>query len=49
MILGCSEKKNTTQSLPFEDEVRPGVANTPQEFSFAEVKISVLIKQGGHF
>ena len=45
--IGRSENKNTTQFSPFEDEVRPEDEHTLQDFSFAEVKIFVLIKQGG--
>ena len=29
-----------------EDEVGPGVVNTPQELSFVEVRIGFLIRQG---
>ena len=32
---------------PFEDEVRPGAVSIPQELSFTEVTILVVIKQGG--
>ena len=36
------------QFSPFEDEIRPGVVNTQQDFLFAEAKIFVLMKQGAH-
>ena len=46
--IGRSENKSTMQISPLENEVRPGVVHTLQEFLFAEVKIFVLIEQGGH-
>ena len=42
-----SGSKSTMPFSPFENEVRPGVVHTLQDFSFAEVKIFVVIKQGG--
>ena len=46
--IGRSDNKSTMQFSPFENEVLPGVVHALQEFLFAEVKIFVLIKQGGH-
>ena len=43
--MGRSENKSTMQFSPLEKEVRLGVVHTLQAFSFAEVKIVVLIKQ----
>ena len=42
-IIGRSENESM---MPFKNEVRPGVVHTLQGFSFAEVKMFVLIKQG---
>ena len=51
--IGRSENKLLTQFLPFEDEVRPGVAYTSRELSFTEVivliPISEVIKFGRDF
>ena len=42
------ETTSMTQFSLFEDEVGPGVVKTLLDFSFAEVKIFVPIKQVGH-
>ena len=36
------------QFSPLENEIRPGVVHTLREILFTEVKIFVLIDQGGH-
>ena len=41
--IGRSENKSTTQFSLFENELGPEVINTPQDFSFPEIKIFVLI------
>ena len=46
--IGRSENKNMMQFSSLENEIRPGVVHTLQEFLFTEVKIFVLIDQGGH-
>ena len=48
LTVGRSENKNAMQFSMFEDEIRPGVVNIPENFLFIEVKIFVLIKQDGH-
>ena len=43
--IGRSENKSATEFSLFEDEIRPGVANSAKELSFTEVTTLVLIKQ----
>ena len=43
--VGRSENKPLTQIVPFEDEVRPGVAYTSRELSFTEVIVLIPISK----